>query len=146
MCSRPPRSPTIVGRAVETIVWSSDASSITSSSAPMTTPSRRALGSALVTAMAISGSALVLHRAGEAGDGVLDARGHRDEGGEVRGRRRRGEPLDRRREVRDRRVQGVRLRRERALGGGHGGLRLGLDLLDLRLQAAEATAGDAEAL
>src|SRR3954447_22662856 len=30
MCSSPPRSPTIVGRAVETIVWSSDASSITS--------------------------------------------------------------------------------------------------------------------
>src|SRR3954469_20633103 len=33
-CARPPRSPTIVGSAVETIVWSSDASSITSSSAP----------------------------------------------------------------------------------------------------------------
>src|SRR3954471_3005443 len=32
--SMPPRSPTIVGSAVETIVWSSDASSITSSSAP----------------------------------------------------------------------------------------------------------------
>src|SRR5581483_1958456 len=30
----PPRSPTIVGSAVETIVWSSDASSSTSSSAP----------------------------------------------------------------------------------------------------------------
>src|SRR5262249_9800889 len=30
----PPRSPTMVGSAVDTIVWSSDASSITSSSAP----------------------------------------------------------------------------------------------------------------
>src|SRR5215212_1919156 len=40
MCSRPPRSPTIVGSAVETIVWSSDASSITSIRAPMTSPSR----------------------------------------------------------------------------------------------------------
>ena len=30
----PPRSPTIVGSAVETIVWSSDASSNTSSRAP----------------------------------------------------------------------------------------------------------------
>src|SRR3954452_1484836 len=32
-CSSPPRSPTIVGSAVETIVWSSDASSRTRSSA-----------------------------------------------------------------------------------------------------------------
>src|SRR5947208_8714775 len=38
MCSRPPRSPTIVGSAVDTIVWSSDASSITSISALMTSP------------------------------------------------------------------------------------------------------------
>jgi hypothetical protein len=29
MCSSPPRSPTIVGSAVETMVWSSDASSMT---------------------------------------------------------------------------------------------------------------------
>ena len=29
-CEMPPRSPTIVGSAVDTIVWSSDASSITS--------------------------------------------------------------------------------------------------------------------
>jgi len=36
MCSSPPRSPTMVGSAVETIVWSSEASSITSSS-PLTT-------------------------------------------------------------------------------------------------------------
>ena len=35
-CSSPPSSPTIVGSAVETIVWSSDASSITSIS-PLTT-------------------------------------------------------------------------------------------------------------
>src|SRR6478609_486069 len=41
MCSRPPSSSTIVGSAVETIVWSSDASSITTTSAPMTTPRRR---------------------------------------------------------------------------------------------------------
>src|SRR4051812_33225212 len=40
MCSRPPSSPTIVGSAVDTIVWSSDASSITSISAPRTTPRR----------------------------------------------------------------------------------------------------------
>src|SRR3546814_15417365 len=33
-CARPPNSPTIVGGAVDTIVWSSDASSITSMSAP----------------------------------------------------------------------------------------------------------------
>src|SRR3546814_2752961 len=33
-CARPPNSPTIVGSAVDTIVWSSDASSITSMSAP----------------------------------------------------------------------------------------------------------------
>jgi hypothetical protein len=32
-CSIPPRSPTIVGSAVETIVWSSEASSRTSISA-----------------------------------------------------------------------------------------------------------------
>src|SRR5512144_2244751 len=37
MCARPPRSPTIVGSAVETIVWSSDASSITSISPAITT-------------------------------------------------------------------------------------------------------------
>src|SRR4051794_40835523 len=41
MCSRPPSSPTMVGSAVETIVWSSEARSITSSRAPMTSPSRR---------------------------------------------------------------------------------------------------------
>src|SRR3954452_20628208 len=40
MCSRPPRSPTIVGSAVETIVWSSDASSITSIRPLMTTATR----------------------------------------------------------------------------------------------------------
>src|SRR5438067_513610 len=33
-CWRPPRSPTIVGSAVDTIVWSSDASRITIISAP----------------------------------------------------------------------------------------------------------------
>src|SRR4051812_29005224 len=40
MWSRPPRSPTIVGSAVETIVWSSEASSITTSRAPITNPTR----------------------------------------------------------------------------------------------------------
>src|SRR4051795_10254866 len=40
MCSRPPNSPTIVGSAVATIVWSSDASSSTSISPPKTTPIR----------------------------------------------------------------------------------------------------------
>src|SRR4029078_10737492 len=37
----PPRSPTIVGSAVETIVWSSDASSRTSRSAPKIRRTRR---------------------------------------------------------------------------------------------------------
>src|SRR5215218_648879 len=41
MCSRPPSSPTIVGSAVETIVWSSDASSITSIRPLTTTRMRR---------------------------------------------------------------------------------------------------------
>src|SRR4051794_28423282 len=40
MCSRPPNSPTIVGSAVATIVWSSDASSSTSIRPPKTTPMR----------------------------------------------------------------------------------------------------------
>ena len=44
MCSSPPRSPTIVGSAVDTIVWSSDASSITSISALITTPTRGVAG------------------------------------------------------------------------------------------------------
>src|SRR4051794_40416944 len=39
-CSRPPSSSTIVGSAVETIVWSSDASSITSISPDITTHTR----------------------------------------------------------------------------------------------------------
>jgi hypothetical protein len=33
-CSRPPRSPTIVGSAVDTIVWSSDATNSTRNNAP----------------------------------------------------------------------------------------------------------------
>ena len=41
-CSIPPRSPTIVGSAVETIVWSSDASSRTSISAAKIRPTRGA--------------------------------------------------------------------------------------------------------
>src|SRR4051794_32341421 len=40
----PPRSRTIVGSAVETIVWSSDASSITTMSAPRTAVGGRVLG------------------------------------------------------------------------------------------------------
>ena len=40
-CSSPPSSPTIVGSAVETIVWSSDASSITSIRPLTTTRMRR---------------------------------------------------------------------------------------------------------
>ena len=40
-CDSPCRSPAIVGSAVATIVWSSAASSIPSSSAPMMTSSRR---------------------------------------------------------------------------------------------------------
>src|SRR3954468_8358653 len=39
-CSRPPSSSTIVGSAVETIVWSSDASSITRISPDITTQTR----------------------------------------------------------------------------------------------------------
>src|SRR5207302_1294063 len=39
-CWSPPRSPTIVGSAVDTIVWSSDASRMTSISAPKTTRTR----------------------------------------------------------------------------------------------------------
>src|SRR5207237_372027 len=44
----PPRSPTIVGSAVETIVWSSDASSRTSSRAPKIRRTRGAAGALLV--------------------------------------------------------------------------------------------------
>jgi hypothetical protein len=40
-CEAPPRSPTIVGSAVETIVWSSAANSIPISSAPRISQSRR---------------------------------------------------------------------------------------------------------
>src|SRR5687768_10220353 len=47
MCSSPPSSPTMVGSAVETIVWSSDASSITSIRAPRTRPSRPVRGGAV---------------------------------------------------------------------------------------------------
>src|SRR3954449_8759119 len=50
-CSRPPRSPTIVGSAVDTIVWSSDASSMTSMSPPMTS---RIDGSARFPAVALA--------------------------------------------------------------------------------------------
>ncbi len=51
MCSSPPSSPTIVGSAVDTIVWSSDASSITSIS-PLTTShsDRRSVRSAIASA------------------------------------------------------------------------------------------------
>src|SRR3954447_16768750 len=46
-CSRPPRSPTIVGSAVETIVWPSEASSITSISPPITNATRGRGGAAV---------------------------------------------------------------------------------------------------
>src|SRR3954453_6801626 len=59
MCSRPPSSPTIVGSAVDTIVWSSDASSITSISAPRTTLSRGASRSAVSTVVAGSDTPLL---------------------------------------------------------------------------------------
>jgi hypothetical protein len=41
-CCRPPRSPTIVGSAVATIVWSSEASRTTRISAPKITRTRGA--------------------------------------------------------------------------------------------------------
>src|SRR4051812_2443245 len=54
MYSRPPSSPTIVGSAVETIVWSSEASSMTSIS-PLTTSriERRSAGRSIGGAAAL---------------------------------------------------------------------------------------------
>ena len=52
--SRPPSSPTIVGRAVDTIVWSSEASSIASSSPENVSSTRRRsgrVGSAVVASV-----------------------------------------------------------------------------------------------
>ena len=58
-CSRPPSSPTIVGSAVDTIVWSSAASSITSISDAMTTRTRlRSAGTAGTSAAAAAAAAL----------------------------------------------------------------------------------------
>src|SRR3954464_9843453 len=62
-CSRPPRSPTIVGSAVETIVWSSAASSMTSISALMTTRTRPRFSlTAPTLSGALLGQAQELHR------------------------------------------------------------------------------------
>src|SRR5581483_5988848 len=60
--SRPPRSPTIVGRAVATIVESSAASSITSIRPPKVTPRRRFAerGGAAVAATVFTSSARYL--------------------------------------------------------------------------------------
>ncbi len=56
-CEIPPRSPTIVGSAVDTIVESSDASSITSISAPNTGPMLRvfACEAGIAAALTVSG-------------------------------------------------------------------------------------------
>src|SRR4051794_8142292 len=62
-CCRPPSSPTIVGSAVETIVWSSDASSMTSMS-PLTTRriERRSAGrSGSSSAVAAATELMILH-------------------------------------------------------------------------------------
>src|SRR5581483_3288430 len=58
-CEVPPRSPTIVGSAVETIVWSSAASSRTSSSAPKITRMRGGWG---VTPLSGGGTGGAAHR------------------------------------------------------------------------------------
>ncbi len=57
MCEPPLRSPTIVGSAVDTIVWSSAASSMPSMSAPMMSRMRRRLspGRAPLPAMSAAG-------------------------------------------------------------------------------------------
>src|SRR5256885_13290356 len=52
-CCSPPRSPTIVGSAVDTIVWSSDASRITIISAPKITRTRSAGRSGALEAIAL---------------------------------------------------------------------------------------------
>ena len=49
MWAPPPRSPTMVGRAVETIVWSSAASSMPSIRAPMMSSTRRWLSPSIAS-------------------------------------------------------------------------------------------------
>ena len=58
MCDPPLRSPTIVGSAVDTIVWSSAASSMPSMSAPMMSRMRRRLspGRAPLPTMSAAGA------------------------------------------------------------------------------------------
>ena len=53
-CSRPPRSPTIVGSAVDTIVWSSDAMNSTRSSAPKIRRRWRAAVSVMVPPIGVA--------------------------------------------------------------------------------------------
>src|SRR4051812_50107105 len=79
MCETPPSSPTIVGIAVDTMVWSSAAISIPASSAEKMMLIRRRVST--MTGAAVSGGGGCMGAAPRSFDGAAGAR-HRGEGWE----------------------------------------------------------------